>query len=72
MTKAQALALMVALEGQAMPGSAIMAFPGGVETWSVSLDPTHSYSGVQLGLLASYCATNNLLLTAQFSALGVV
>lgn len=70
MTKAQALALMVALEGQQMPASAAMAFSP-AEAWSVQLDPTHVYSGAQLGLLASYCATNNLTLSAQFTALGI-
>lgn len=72
MTKAQALAAMVALEGAQMPGSAIMTFPNNAETWAIQLDPTHVYTGAQLGALTAYCAANGLTLTAQFSALGVV
>lgn len=72
MTKAQALAVMNALESVGMPASAVMTFANGVEQpWTVQLDASHVYSGAQLGQLATYCANNNLTLSAQFTALGI-
>lgn len=74
MTKAQALALMNALEGQAVAGAAHMAFPPapGVETWTVTIPPEVALTGAQLAQLANYCAAQGLVLSAQFSYLGVV
>lgn len=70
MTKDQALALMGALESQAMPASAVLTFSPS-ESWDVQLDTSHVYTGSQLAQLAQYCATNGLTLTAQFTALGI-
>lgn len=70
MTKAQALAIMNALEGQSMPASAVMSFSPS-ETWAIQLDPSHVYTGTQLAQLSNYCAQNGLTLTAQFTALGI-
>lgn len=70
MTKAQALAMLNAMESVQMPGSAVLSFPGGAETWAVQFDTTHVYTGAQLEQIASYCASNNLTLTATFSAMG--
>lgn len=72
MNKAAALATMNAMEGAKLPGSAIMSFPGGVETWAIALDTSHTYSGTDLLNIANYCATNALTLSAQFSAFGIV
>lgn len=73
MTKAQALAAITALEAAQMPGSAVLTFPAtGGEMWGIALDPTHVYTGPQLGAIASYCAANGLSLSAQFAALGIV
>jgi len=72
-TKAQALALMIALETAKVSASAVMTFAsGGSETWTVQLDPTTTYSGAQLAALSAYCSANGLSLTAIFSQLGVI
>ncbi len=71
MTKTQALAALNALESATMPGSAVLSFPGGVETWTIQLDPSHVYMGSQIEAVAVYCATNGLTLSAQFTALGI-
>lgn len=73
MTKAQALALMNAIEGQAVPAAAHMAFPPapGAETWTVTIPPEFALTGAQLVQLANYCAANGLVLSAQFAYLGV-
>ena len=56
-----------------MPGSCVLSYPSpGVEAWGINLDPTHVYTGAQLAAVANYCVTNNLKLSAQFSALGIV
>lgn len=73
MTKAQALALVNALEARKMNCDALLRFDqAGVETWSVQLDTANVFTGADLTALAAYCATNNLVLSAQFSQLGVV
>lgn len=71
MTKAQALAAINAAEGALMPASAVMTFPGGVETWTVQLDPTFVYTGAQLSAITAYCAANGLALSARFTSLGI-
>lgn len=72
MTKPQALALMNALEGAKVAASAVLSFDvSGAPSWTVQLAPTVVYSGAQLAALTSYCATNNLLLSAQVAELGV-
>ena len=73
MTKAQALAAMNAVESVKMNASAVLAFnSSGVESWGIAFDPSAVYTGTQLAEIASYCATNGLTLTAQFTALGIV
>jgi len=72
MTKAQAYAMLDAMETVKMGGSVVLRYVNGVEqTFAVQLDPAQVFSGVQLGQLASYCATNGLTLSAQFTALGI-
>lgn len=73
MTKNQALALMGALEARQVPADCLLRYDqGGTEQWSVQLDTEHAYSGADLIALGNYCATNNLVLSAQFKQLGVV
>jgi len=70
--KAQALALMNALEGQKVNADAQLRFDNaGVESWLVAIEPTSPLTGAQLAALAAYCANNNLALTATFSQLGI-
>lgn len=72
MNKAAALALMNALEGQKVPGNALMRWDGtGAEVWTVEIDPDYVLSGVQLGLLTQYVAGAGLTLSATFSQLGI-
>lgn len=73
MTKAQALALVNALEGQLVPCSAVLSFPAaGGELWTVTIPPDHPLSGQQLSQLATYCQQQGLGLSAQFNYLGIV
>lgn len=72
MTKAQALALVNALEARSMPCDTLLRFDAqGVETWAVELPADHTYTGAELEALASYCRTQGLALTAQLAALGI-
>lgn len=72
MTKAQALALMNALEGQRVPGAAVLTFDAaGAEQWAVTIPNDFACTGAQLGSLSTYCAQNGLTLSAQFAYLGV-
>lgn len=72
MTKAQALALVNALEARSMPCDALLRFNGtGVETWTVNLDPTRVYMGADIAALAAYCTANNLSLSLIVSEMGV-
>jgi hypothetical protein len=72
MTKTQALAMLAAMESNSIPGSAVLSFPnGGAASYAVQLDTSHVYTGTQLGQIASYCATNALTISAQFTAFGV-
>lgn len=73
MTKAQALALVNAIEGRKIPCDCSLRFDAQLnEIWSVQLDTTYTYAGSDLSALAAYCAANQLQLTATFSQLGVV
>ena len=71
MTKAQALALVTAIEGRAIPCSAHLTFSAGGEAWTVTIDATAPLSGADLSALANYCAANGLTVSATFSYLGV-
>lgn len=72
MTKAQAYAMLDAMETVKMGGSVVMTFKAGVEQpFAVQLDPSQVFTGVQLGQLATYCANNALTLTATFTTLGI-
>lgn len=62
---------MSALEGALVPASANLTFPNGAEDWTVSIPPTFALTGAQLGQLTTYCATNKIALSAQFSYLGM-
>lgn len=73
MTKAQALALMSAIEARTIPADCLLRFDqAGAETWSIQLDVNHVYTGDDLNALSAYCAGHGLQLTAQFAQLGVV
>lgn len=73
MTKAQAVALMGALEGQKVPADAQMRFDqAGNETWQVQVDPSVALSGAQLVALSNYCAGQGLTISATFSQLGII
>lgn len=73
MTKAQANALMAALEGQKVPADAQMRFDSaGLETWQVAIPPSFVMTGPQLGQLSTYCQNNALVLSAAFQSLGIV
>ena len=72
MTKAQAAALLTAIEGQGLACSVNLTFPQpGVEQWTVTIPETQPLTGTQLGQLAAYCANNGLTLSGTFSYLGV-
>lgn len=72
MTKGQALALVNALEQNAVPCSATLTFPaGGGEAWAVSIPDTYAITGPQIAALAQYCAAQGLTFSATFSYLGV-
>lgn len=64
--------MLDAMKSVAMAGSAVLSYPQGVESWGITFDPAVVYTGSQLEQIASYCASNKLTLSAQFSALGVV
>lgn len=72
MKKDAALAALNALEAAAMPGSAALSYLSGVETWTIMLDTTHVYTGAQIAAVADYALANNLTLSAQFTAFGLV
>lgn len=72
MTKAQALALIVAIEGQQVNASANMLFDAAHnETWTVTIPPAQVLTGPQISALVAYCAANGLAFSAQFAYLGI-
>lgn len=73
MTKAQALALVGALEANKVPCDALLRFDAaGAEAWTVSIPADYPLSGIQLGQLTAYCQAQGLGLSATFSYLGIV
>lgn len=73
MTRAQAAALSVALEGQHIGHSVVFSYDGaGAESASVSLDTGPTYTGATLALLAAYCQQNQLALSIVVASMGVV
>lgn len=73
MTRQQAYALSVALEGQDIGHSIAFAYDaGGVESASVTLDTGPTYSGVQLAQLTNYCTGHGLALSIVVAQMGVV
>lgn len=72
MNKAQALALVTAIEARQMNCDTLLRFNGaGAETWTVQLDSTRTYMGADLAALAAYCVANNLTLSVIVSEMGV-
>lgn len=72
MTKAQATALLAALEARSIPCDVLLRFDAaGAEQWSVQLDTVRVYTGAELAALTSYCANNGLTVTVLFQQLGV-
>lgn len=73
MNKAQALALVNALEARQIPGTVSFTFPSaGVETWAVQLDPARTYTGDEISALADYCTAHGLTLSLIVEQMGVI
>jgi hypothetical protein len=64
--------MLDAMETVKMGGSVVMRFASNIEqSFSVQLDTTQIYTGVQLGQLATYCAQQGLTLSAEFASIGI-
>lgn len=72
MTKAQAYAMLDAMETVKMGGQVVMRFANGTEQpFAVQLDTSQIYTGAQLGQLSTYCAQQGLTLSAEFATIGI-
>lgn len=73
MTKAQATAMLNAMEQNSLPGTLTLSFNGaGVPQYAVGFDPTHIYSGTDVQKITQYAKDNGLTLSVQIDQMGVV